>query len=150
MLVSGVTAKWFSYAYKCIHSFLYSFLILNRIPTGPCWLSFFFFFWPHCMWDLSSVTRNWKWGPHKWKYQVLSTGQQGNSLVICLMYSSVCMFIPSSWYFPPSTIHFLFGNHKFVFDICKSVSEQTYFVNKFICITSIQYCKVKKKKKLDN
>ena len=37
-------------------------------------------------------------------------------------------------------------NHKFVFDICKSVSEQTYFVNKFICITSIQYCKVKKKK----
>ena len=42
-------------------------------------------------------------------------------LVIYVIYSSVYMLIPSSWFIPPQT-HFPLGNHKFVFNICKSVS----------------------------
>ena len=43
-------------------------------------------------------------------------------LVIYLIYSSVYMLIPSSWSIPSAHPYFPFGNHKLVFNICKSVS----------------------------
>ena len=54
-------------------------------------------------------------------------------LVIYLTYSSMYMFIPSSWFIPPWHVfsYFLFGNHDFAFDIC---SVCLYFLKKFIRI----------------
>ena len=54
-------------------------------------------------------------------------------LVIYLIYSSMYMFIPSSWFIPPWHVfsYFLFGNHNFTFDIC---SVCLYFLKKFIRI----------------
>ena len=40
-------------------------------------------------------------------------------LVICYIYSSVYMLIPTSWFI---LAHFPFGNHKFVFYVCGSIS----------------------------
>ena len=37
------------------------------------------------LWNLSSPTRDWIWGPQQWKSQVLTTGPPGNSQLLSLV-----------------------------------------------------------------
>ena len=46
-----------------------------------------------------------------------------SSLVICFIFGTVYMLIPSSWRIPP----FLFGNRKSVFCVCRSISVGSSF-----------------------
>ena len=39
----------------------------------------FFFFWPHGLQDLTSLTRDWTPGPQQWNHTVLTTGPPGKS-----------------------------------------------------------------------
>ena len=56
--------------------------------------SFFFFFWPLCMWDLSSPIR-YPLSPLHWELGVLITGPPGKSLLLYLM--NLCWFHSSTF-----------------------------------------------------
>ena len=63
------------------------FLLIAWISLAFCELTFpelqfryfFFFFWPHNLQDLCSLTRHWTSGIWQWKFQVLTTGRPGSS-----------------------------------------------------------------------
>ena len=59
-------------------------------------------------------------------------------LVIYCIYNSVCMSVPNSQFIPPPP-HFPFGNHKFVFEVCESIS--VLWISSFVSLFLDSTCK---------
>ena len=69
-----------SFSFLLFGKNLQKFLTLTITLLGAC----FFFTMPWSLWDLSSLTRDWTWGPLQWKGSVLTTGPPGNSWLLLL------------------------------------------------------------------